>query len=355
MKGCIALLACLFVLVATTSPAAAATTCLDENGSPVDWWIILKAPYLHTSSNADAASGYGYAYADANSPAIALTSNRLDTNLNGALGSTLGQIYNADSSRVGWVMYNDQTPDDKQHGSNGHTKGDMAFDANGGFWLVHSVPRFPAATGNSYGYPAYAKEYGQSFICMSYDLNNINLAAGGFLLNKPHLYDSNIPPQLVSYLPNVQAAINGQFNTETVATNVTSLRTQGGNSFLAFAKNELWNQDLWSALVSPTLNSGLLIESWMDGALSNKMPTFCKPQYKYNNINVRQVALDSTVTWPETKDHSKWAIATDAAIFCIGDINRQFSQAKRGGGTVCAQNHNIWASFKSLITNMDSC
>jgi hypothetical protein len=57
--------------------------------------------------------------------------------------------------------------------------------------------------------------------------------------------------------------------------------------------------------VSPTLNSGLLIESWMDGALSNKMPTFCKPQYKYNNINVRQVALDSTVTWPETKDHSK--------------------------------------------------
>jgi hypothetical protein len=30
--------------------------------------------------------------------------------------------------------------------------------------------------------------------------------------------------------------------TQTVATNVTSLRTQGGNSFLAFAKNELWNQ-----------------------------------------------------------------------------------------------------------------
>ncbi len=45
------------------------------------------------------------------------------------------------------------------------------------------------------------------------DLNNINLAAGGFLLNDPHLYDSNVPPQLVSSLPNVQAAINGQFNT----------------------------------------------------------------------------------------------------------------------------------------------
>jgi deoxyribonuclease-2 len=46
----------------------------------------------------------------------------------------------------------------------------MAFDANGGFWLVHSVPRFPANTGSgvSYeGYPAYAATYGQSFLCMS--------------------------------------------------------------------------------------------------------------------------------------------------------------------------------------------
>ncbi|ELR16855.1 deoxyribonuclease II, putative [Acanthamoeba castellanii str. Neff] len=354
MKSSFALLACLVVLAAVGS-AHASTTCLDENGNPVDWWIILKAPYLHGSSATT--SGYGYSYADANSPAFTLSSNRLDTNLNGALGSTLNQIYNADSSRVGWVIYNDQTPDDKEHTSNGHTKGDMAFDANGGFWLVHSVPRFPAATGSgSYaGYPAYAKEYGQSFICMSYDLNNINLAAGGFLLNEPHLYDSNVPPQLVSSLPNVQAAINGQFNTREVATNVTSLRTQGGTNFLAFAKNKKWDQDLWSALVSPTLNSGLLIESWMDGANTNKMPTFCKPQYSYNNINVRQVALDSTVTWPETKDHSKWAIATDAAIFCIGDINRQFSQAKRGGGTVCAQNPNIWAAFKKIIAHADSC
>jgi hypothetical protein len=68
------------------------------------------------------------------------------------------------------VHHADETPDNKQHGSFGHTKGDMAFDANGGFWLVHSVPRFPANTGSgvSYdGYPEYASTYGQSFLCMS--------------------------------------------------------------------------------------------------------------------------------------------------------------------------------------------
>jgi deoxyribonuclease-2 len=45
----------------------------------------------------------------------------------------------------------------------------MAFDAKGGFWLVHSVPRFPfdRASSEPYTYPAYAKTYGQSFICLT--------------------------------------------------------------------------------------------------------------------------------------------------------------------------------------------
>jgi deoxyribonuclease-2 len=67
-------------------------------------------------------------------------------------------------------IFVDQTPDNKEHTSNGHTKGGMGFDASGGFWLVHSVPRFPVATGGgaTYNYPEKEKEYGQSFICMSY-------------------------------------------------------------------------------------------------------------------------------------------------------------------------------------------
>ncbi len=58
----------------------------------------------------------------------------------------------------------------------------MVFDASGGFWLVHSVPRFPFARNSSepYTYPAYAKTYGQSFICLSLSTpdqhsNNSNL------------------------------------------------------------------------------------------------------------------------------------------------------------------------------------
>jgi deoxyribonuclease-2 len=106
----------------------------------------------------------------------------LDENVNGALGSTLSQIYSANTGNIGWLMYNgrklyhgdlteiDQTPDGSQHSSNGHTKGVVGLDANSGFWLVHSVPRFPNETTTTpdYFYPEWETDYGQSFLCMSY-------------------------------------------------------------------------------------------------------------------------------------------------------------------------------------------
>lgn len=36
-----------------------------------------------------------------------------------------------------------------------------------------------------------------------------------------------------------------------------------------------------------------------------QMPPFCKPQYQYSNMNVRQITVDGAVSWTETKDHSK--------------------------------------------------
>ena len=51
-------------------------------------------------------AGYGYAYADANSPSLRWTGKQLNTNLKGALGSTLDAIYSASSSDVAWLMYN---------------------------------------------------------------------------------------------------------------------------------------------------------------------------------------------------------------------------------------------------------
>lgn len=333
--------------------------CLDENGNPVDWWIIMKYPELTASQDANAASGFGYAYADIQSPALQDSNHRLDVNLQGALGSTLGQIYSADKGKVGWLIYNDESYDGANHEDYGHTKGDIAFDSTGGFWLVHSVPRFPAPATDTYSFPIDERIYGQSFLCISVGIGMINNIGEQFLLNKPFVYDNNLPDSLTNLVPNIVSVINGQFLTSS-ATNVMNITSVGGKKFTTFAKNSEWNNDLYQYLVQPYYFSGLLIETWMNGATADKMPSYCQPNYKHDSINIRQVQINININWKETDDHSKWAVSTnnDAAInniYCIGDINRQFSQAKRGGGTVCAQDTEIRGSLFGLIVKSDSC
>ena len=68
-----------------------------------------------------------------------------------------------------WVMYNDQPPNAPDNETNGHTKGTVIGSHDGGIWIVHSVPHFPIMDGKGYYYPKTGHRYGQSFLCISLD------------------------------------------------------------------------------------------------------------------------------------------------------------------------------------------
>ena len=67
------------------------------------------------------------------------------------LGGTLQQIIDQRST-LAVAMWNDEVPApfmpmvvdlNETSGTSGHTKGVLVGDANGGFWLTHSMPLFP--------------------------------------------------------------------------------------------------------------------------------------------------------------------------------------------------------------------
>ena len=64
------------------------------------------------------------------------------------------------------MLYNDEHPDGNTSFTAGHTKGVVALGEWRGFWLVHSVPKFPPAAGK-YGYPRTGHMYGQTFLCIT--------------------------------------------------------------------------------------------------------------------------------------------------------------------------------------------
>ena len=89
-------------------------------------------------------------------------------------------------------------------------------------------------------------------------------------------------------------------------------------------------------------------------------PSFCIPQYPFDELNVESVKLGDGTQWKYTQDHGKSGCSiisstSDKPIICIGDINRMYSQYTRSGGTACFQHPNLWDAYNSAFSNHDTC
>ncbi len=82
-------------------------------------------------------------------------------------------------------------------------------------------------------------------------------------------------------------------------------------------------------------------------------------------MNIEEVEFDFiNLSFSVHKDHSKWAVTTSGEnstvpasnVACVGDINRQWDQLTRGGGTVCfLNNYNVWSEYHKLVTQIETC
>jgi deoxyribonuclease-2 len=386
---------------------ASSLQCLDSSNNAVDWWVLYKLPELGTSSNPTVQQGYGFFYTDPNT-SWSIGTTTLDQ-AQDALAMTLSPLYTGATGSVGWMMWNDEHPDGSTCSSCGHSKGVMGWDANGGWWLTHSTPRFPLDTFSasdafpsalklkqklqhphewknsharamakaqssaheaaaaldielngavgvnstgSYSFPENERIYGQTFLCISVPFAEIDAVSKQLTYVSPGIYDSNMPSSLGSQLPVTEALIQGQFITS-AGTSTGTINSLAGVQFTSYTKTAAWGQDIYESLVSPAIGSGLLVETWM----RPKLASFCPPQYQYPSLDIDNLSFGGDMTFKETKDHAKWAVSTTASlnILCIGDINHQLTQYARAGGTVCVANPTLFTTFNGLITTADSC
>jgi deoxyribonuclease-2 len=336
--------------------------CRNNAGQPVDWWVAYKMPKIH-----DISRGFNYTYADSDEPELRLAQAQLDDDGN-ALAKTLQQIYLrpdiAHRHKFGFGMYNDETPASKTSSTFGHTKGVFAFNEKTAFWLVHSVPRFPQKASydrKRYDFPLDETTYGQSFLCISMPPQELENLAPNLQLNRPQLYDAHMPVEFYDTFPQLNATLNGAFHNKEGLLNHVAFKSTGGKQFTSLAKNAKWGKDLYNDAVAPFVQGDLLVETWMRPV----EPSFCStsPDEAYNVVNVAHLNVGSTgdgasvFAFKETKDHAKWAVtsAPQSNWLCIGDINHQYSQYKRAGGTVCFQDAPLHKSYLKIIADVDEC
>lgn len=233
--------------------ASGGLRCLDENQLPVDWLYMYKLP-KQVSPHGD---GLDLLYLHKRSSGWQMSNRTIDDSQ-----SIPGSLISRLSTEHLIIMYNDEPPEQKSDEARGHTKGVIAADATGGFWLVHSVPKFPPSDYKAYSYPPTGHLYGQSFLCISLSASELDTIGELIRFNEPHVYLGQVPTALQPLYPNLLrvAESNSSWVTEP-----PFFKTNRVGNFSVFSKSHKFNKELYVDWVAPTLQSDLMVESWLHG------------------------------------------------------------------------------------------
>ncbi|XP_049902161.1 deoxyribonuclease-2-alpha [Epinephelus moara] len=347
-------------------------TCYNDQGDAVDWFYMYKLP---KDGRKDLHGGEMYLLLDKGSEGWTPGKGTVN-DTTGALGRTVGQLYSqGKNTEVAYILYNDQRPledfgdrwVDNSGGRGGHTKGVVLLDKNQGFWLVHSTPHFPLVRqAGQYYYPDSGVKNGQNFICITFPLDRFQTIGEQLQINQPNVYDCDVPESLASLVPALAAVcgkkhLSGHIfpHIKPVSNRSVTLTSKDGTNFISFAKGASFDNDLYHSWVAPTLQSDLLVQFWI--CSTGILPSDCSQGWKVLDITL--INPGQTFSFKASQDHSKWAASPTAATgsgarggwVCVGDINRNQAEEKRGGGTVCLQDPVVWKAYRTAALECEAC
>ena len=355
--------------------------CLDNSGEKVPWWVMFKLPRLSKDKDNRVNKGYGFAYIDAHTDddgVFSLYETPIDDDNNPvALARTLSQVFGKNNYSFGeimrlrhlestnngssFILYNDQTEEKVISSTWGHSKGVIAYDGHNGLWLTHSAPKYPNIDQNiGLKFPVSEAIYGQHFFCISMDKYDLNNLATQLKYVRPWIYFDGFSKIHLKDLPAIYDLINKKQINDGTNVSLRKLKAVGDSktTFIHFAKNKHWNQDLWDNLISVHLEEDMLVESWIRG---NNIGPKCS-DFHVNNVKKIHIfpsdgENSNGWTWLESQDHSKWGIGSNHQNkwVCFGDINRMTTQRKRAGGAICFKNAAIWNRLSNAIVNTEQC
>ena len=98
---------------------------------------------------------------------------------------------------------------EKTSSSKAHSKGSVGFNKKTGFWLIHSVPRYPNFAKDGYAYPRCSIQ--TNVFCVSFDVSKFDSVGKQLRIIGPKIHDSFLPQAMAQGLPNIVALLQGMF------------------------------------------------------------------------------------------------------------------------------------------------
>ncbi|XP_051231941.1 deoxyribonuclease-2-beta isoform X2 [Dicentrarchus labrax] len=212
-------------------------SCRNEDGEPVDWFIIYKLPKYKIG---EVGSGVDYMYLDSSAGSWQMSKFMVNTS-QGAIGSTLNQLYTGKAYKSNssvYGLYNDAPPILDYIQGYGHTKGLLLFDRSQGFWLSHTIPHFPSFPERGYLYPSSGKVNGQTALCVTYQYEQFLRIAKQMAYIYPRFYNCSVPAAFLVDLPQLAQLCEGTKPTLASDKRVEQLFSTQGDKFVSFVKSE---------------------------------------------------------------------------------------------------------------------
>jgi len=351
--------ALVFLFLALPLALQATPTCMDDNNSAVDWWIMLKAPkYLMDDNTSE---GVNYGYLDSNNASSFSWDKDNSVNSNSALSYTIAAL-NSEISDLGFAVYNDSVPGDQEYYDFAHMKGFIASDSTQGAYIMHSFPKYPLMNNDGTINPEVQSGqlwYGQYAACFTVSSDSANTIAQALTVSNPKVYAGQLPlntqgleklGELIDREKRQRLVGVEDFADDEAKTHV-QVSTVGGESLQVVAHNKSLDTDYFEDVLSPFLKTGFLVESWG----RPYMNSYCDKSFTEENI--LKVKATDYFYWESHEDHSKWSVSADSSspYVCMNDNNRMTSQRERGGGSTCFSNGQLYSVFKNIIDDYYKC
>lgn len=370
----------LTVLAESLGASQKLLSCQGEDGLPVPWWLALKAP------GKDIKGSTKYAYMDTYSKVVGgryvwTEGTQIDGIADNPPANTLSPLYDAgQNDTTGYVIWNDEPAESHcKEGCPsfvlGHSKGVLGLSEAGGFWLSHSVPKYPDSPADSAFTGIHISQIlnGQSFACVSLDREALDHVSLILQTADPYIYSpQTLPAGMATQFPNTDALLKtalGRYGPVLPHARIQTaqLQVSSGEGLLALAKSSTGRDGeavrMWEDVVEPGLRSGMLVQTWPEGR-DNDFPSYCGlPQSEYPSMTISNITIpEANLQWLTRaawyRDHSKWAVAAEHVlpIFCAADNNRAYTQDFRGGTAICfTENLALHRAVAAIIAAVEPC
>jgi len=328
-------------------------SCVNPSGDEVDWSVILTFPKTSHESGK-----LNYGYFDHSSKKMSY--HQVDKVANFPpvhLTSQLNKRNNVKGKEdTNYFVWNDDMTidDDEKKSSMGkaHSKGILAYDSTSGFYLVHSLPRFPYRKGKDFleDLPDNTGIYAQSFLCISLKKDEEKKVIEDLLIINPQLIMKHSDYKDFVDDPqndNVIKLLKNRGDSNLPDSSITDLKSKK-QMFTIFSKGKDFDSLPWDSLIPKYYKQTFHVETWTKP--DRRLKPLCSSGATV--YNVEEVKFGE-FEYTSNNEHSKWGTSTKTV--CIGDLNRTGSQLKRGGLVICL-NHTVLAKiFMDSIVKSQKC